>query len=196
MNADPRGEAALLSPSEENTESPATAPEPPQETTGGTLPPSVLETLRKAAQSGGESRRKTLLILPGRFNSALAARYMPADWDAIRKEAKRRNRRGDKDEFGFSAYQVAIACEEILIRPKPGAEFMGLGESLGEGPVAYEPRLLEILGLLEPDDPRPGPGDVVRVLFRNKEALIAHLVELTAWQREEADEDEDEADPT
>lgn len=204
MNADPRGEATLSPPDEIQTAS-GTEEEltgsPEEELTSSIVPPSVLETLAEQAQEGGNpERRKTLPILPERFSGNLAARYMPADWDKIRKEAKRRARRGDKDDVSFMAYQVAMACEEILIRPKPGADFLPMGEAMGRAPIRFDPDLLTILKLYEavPGVPEPRPEDCVRVLFRNKEALMAHLQELTAWQREEGDgDDEDDGpDPT
>ena len=171
MNADPRGEAATLSPSGVQDD-PQAAPESQEEPTDalvGALPSSVLETLAEQAQQGGNpERRKVLPILPERFNGNLAARYMPADWDRIRKEAKRRARRGDNDDVGFMAYQVAMACEEILIRPKPGAEFIGMGEAMGREPIRFDPDLLTILKLYKAAAgvPEPRPEDCVLVVER------------------------------
>lgn len=157
--------------------------------------PSVLDTLREAYHEADAERSTVLMIVPGRFNSALAARYRPIPWTEQRRRIRRMAKQGDSEEteLNYGAGLIAEACEEILVRTEAGGPLKPLHEVVPEfagQPVRYDARLCQTLGIEHRDGMR-GP-QVCRLVFNNPQALNQHFAELEAFLREGAVDDEDE----
>jgi hypothetical protein len=135
------------------------------------------------------------MIVPGRFNSALAARYKPIPWTEQRKRIRAMAKRGESEEteLNYGAGIIAEACEEILVRAEDGGELIPLRDAAKEfagEPVRYDGRLCRLLGIEGGEELR-APA-ICRLVFRNPQALNAHFAELEAWLREGTVDDEDE----
>lgn len=166
-----------------------------EDAAGVKAPPSVLESLRQAYAEADSERRTVLMIVPGRFNSALAARYKPIPWTEQRKRIRAMAKRGESEEteLNYGAGIIAEACEEILVRAEDGGELVPLHEAaaeFAEEPVRYDARLCRLLGIEGGEELR-GPA-ICRLVFRNPQALNAHFAELEAWLREGTVDDGDE----
>ena len=194
----------------ETGEAPARTDAPPDPTQNGheepqgaavaPLGPSpVIDQLRSAyAEKNAEDRRKTLLIVPGRYGSALGFRAMPIPYDTWRKEADRAIRRGidsAEAETQFAAKVIAHSCESILVRDpeigelRPAEEV--LKEFAGTGPVRFDERLCQMLGIDPPPSSEPA---IARLVYSNKQAMQVTLRELLAFFTEETASDEDDPD--
>lgn len=160
-------------------------------------PPSILDGLRAQYAAADTERRLVKLILPGRFNSTLAARFSPIPFDETRRKARRMVKRGEttESELNFLAEIIAEACEEILLRPEPGGDLQPMSTLMGlASPMRFDETLRAAIGIDAPD----GIDDsaTVRLLFKNPEAMTAFYTELAAWLREDtADEDDEDDEP-
>lgn len=162
-------------------------------------PPPVIDSLRAAyAEKNGDERRKTFLIVPGRYRSALGFRAKPIPYEQFRKEADRAMRRGidsAEAETAFAAKVIAHSCETIVVRDSDGelrpAEEV-VNQYAGTGPVRFDSRLCEMLGI----EPVPSSEtEIARLVYSNKQAMQIALRELLAFFTEEtAGDDEDEGD--
>jgi hypothetical protein len=163
---------------------------------GADGPESVLGRLRAAYAAGEGERETTIPIAPGRYND-LAARYRPIDWELRRRLQRKAQRIGDtgsEAEAGFQATLVADACKEIVVRPKPGEDYVGLHTLLGQfgdNPIRFDSRLAEVLGMgLIGGETE---GDICRLVFGDPGAFEVHMTQLTTWSTQVlADDEEDE----
>jgi hypothetical protein len=158
----------------------------------------VIETLREQYAKASEDRRETIPITPGRFNSLLGARYRPVDYGERRKRLRRLGRGGitDESELQYQAAIIAEACESIMLRPEPGADYVE-AHTLVSGwkdgpPVRYDARLCELLKI-ELHGGERGPT-IARLVFKNPSALEDHFVNLDAWMKEAMASEGDEED--
>lgn len=176
--------------------------EPREETREETIvsePPSVFEQLgRDYAQATGD-RRETFAILPGRFHGNLAMRAKPVDPTKRKKKVRRIAKTGitDEAEARYAAEIIADACECILVRladgedPVPAHEVPNAG--LGGEPVRFDQRLGKVvpsLGEILTGD--ESPAAIVRLLFKNLDALDAFYGELDQWLKEASPTEDDE----
>jgi hypothetical protein len=170
-----------------------------------TEPPSVFEELGKAYDGATEDRRETFPILPGRFKGNLAMRARPVDSAKRKKKVRRMMKRGgitDEAEAQYAASLIADACDSILVRLNEGEDYKDahtISEELGTDPVRFDQRLGKVippLGRILTGNEQP--ATIVRLLFKNMEALDGFYVELDQWLKEasptESDEDDGEAD--
>lgn len=174
-------------------------PQDPPEGTKVTEPPSVFEDLGRAYARSTEDRRETFPILPGRFNGNLAMRARPIDPQKRKKKVRRIAKTGitDEAEARYAAEIIAEACETILVRLNDGTDPIPAHEvpqsGLGEEPVRFEQRLGKVvpsLGeILNGDE---SPAAIVRLLFKNLDALDGFYVELDQWLKEASPTEEDE----
>jgi hypothetical protein len=172
-------------------------------------PASVFEELGEEYEQSTEDRREVFPILPGRFKGKLAVRVRPVDSSKRKKKVRRMVKRGgitDEAEAQYAATLIAEACETILVRFKDGEDYQEphrVSAELGDEPVRFDQRLGVIvpsLGkTLQGNEP---PATIVRLLFKNLDALDAFYTELDLWLKEalpsEGDDDEegDEERPT
>lgn len=178
---------------------PPKAPEEPQDApeavSNGHAPPSVLDALREQYAAADGDRTTTLLIVPGRFNSSLAAKYRPIPWTEQRRKVRNFSKQGENEEseLNYGAAIIAEACQEILVCPAPGAPLEPMhkvvDELKGPEPIRYDSRLARAIGI-----PAEGLDSkaIVRAVFLNEAALNAHFAELEAFQREATSGDEDD----
>lgn len=145
----------------------------------------VLGRLRRAYAAGEGEREETIAIAPGRY-SDLAAKYRPIDWELRRKlqgKAQRTGDTGPEAEATFQAILVANACKSIMMRPKPGAEYVELHtliDSYKDGePIRYDSRLAAVLGMKLIGGETQ--GDICRLVFGERAVFDIHMTELTAW---------------
>jgi hypothetical protein len=167
----------------------------------GLVAPSVLDALRKQYAEADGERRTTLMIVPGRFDARLAARYRPVPWDDQRRKIRQAAKQGDsaEAELNYGAELIAEACEEILIRTADGRPLLPMHTEVaqfkGGEPVRYDQRLCTALGI---DGEDLDAKAIVRLVFKNPQALNQHYAELDAFQREAVtgDEEDDADSPT
>lgn len=191
------------------TESFPAPPEPPQEPreadeTVISEPSSVFETLGRQYAQSTEDRRETFPLLPGRFHGNLAVRVRPVDPSERKKKVRRLMKRGgitDEAEIQYAATLIAEATESILVRMQDGADYVEahtISPELGDEPVRFDKRLgivIPPLGQLLTGS--ESPATIVRLLFKNVDALDAFYVELDQWLKEATPaDDEDEERPT
>jgi hypothetical protein len=183
--------------------------EPPREGVEETAvaePPSVFDQLGRDYASATEDRRETFAILPGRFHGNLFMRAKPVDPIKRKKKVRRIAKTGisDEAEARFAAELIAESCECILVRlgdgedPIPANEVPNSG--LGDEPVRFDQRLGKVVPPLgEILTGNESPAAIVRLLFKNMDALDGFFVELDQWLKESSpteggDEDEDGAE--
>lgn len=195
--------AAHLSPAEAG--GPPEAPE--AEGTALSEPPSVFEQLGSDYAAASEDRRETFALLPGRFHGNLSIRVRPVDPVKRKKKVRRISKTGitDEAEARYAAEIIAEACDCILVRledgedPVPAHEVPGAG--LGEDPVRFDQRLGKVIPSLgEILTGGESPAAIVRLLFKNLDALDGFYAELDAWLKEasptEGDEDGEDIRPS
>lgn len=170
----------------------------------------VVDRLRRAYQAqNAEERRLTVPIVPGRYGGDLAFRARPIRFEKFRKQAEKAQRRGvasAEAETAFAAKVIAECCETILIEDqgdlRPLEEVVR--EFNGTGPVIFDSRLCQLLKIDLGKDSTGAPRQVdaptiVRLVFRNQQAMQGVLRDLLAFFAEETagdgeDEDEDGAE--
>lgn len=168
-------------------------------------PPTVFEDLGRAYEQATEDRRETFPILAGRFKGRLAMIARPVDAAKRKKKVRRLAKRGitDESEAQYAATVIAEACECIVVRVKDGEEYVPahtLSDELGADPVRFDQRLglvVPPLGKLLTGNEQP--ATIVRLLFRNMDALDAFYTELDLWLKEAIvgeDDEEDQPDPS
>lgn len=167
---------------------------------GGILadPMSVFEELGELQENARRDTTKTIELLPGRFRGRLAVRVKRIDPKDRRRKAKKIAKRGitTEAELQYAAEIVAEATDAILYRPKDSDELVEaqtISPDLGDTPIKWERRL----GVMIPTLGKVLSGSeseasVVRLLFKNPEALDAFYGELDAWLREALPEDDEE----
>lgn len=161
--------------------------------------PAIIDRLRRAYAAGQAERTETFPIAPGRYRD-LAAVYRPIDWDYRRKLMKRAERTGNygtEANLDFQAALVADACVELVMRPEPGAEYVGLHtlvESMRSGgAIRYDHRLATVLGMSLVGGETE--GDIVRLVFGEEGAFEVHMTTLTQWSTQiTGGDDEDDED--
>ena len=162
-------------------------------------PLSVFEQLGRDYAAASEDRRETFAILPGRFRSSLFMRARPVDPQKRKKKVRRISKTGitDEAEARYAAEIIADACDCIMVRLKDGDDPIPAHEvpkaGLGEDPVRFDQRLGKVvpsLGeILQGSEP---PAAIVRLLFKNTDALDGFYVELDQWLKEASPTEEDE----
>lgn len=176
----------------------------PETADGGYLaePESVFDELGELQAEARRDDTKVLELLPGRFKGRLAVRVKRIDPKKRRKKAKKIAKRGitDEAELQYAAEIVAEATDAILYRPKDDdalVEAQTLSESLGTEPVRFDQRLGKMLKMEGVLSGTESAATIVRLVFKNPEALDAFYAELDLWLREAApdDDDEDEGAP-
>lgn len=163
--------------------------------------PSVLDALRRQYADADQERRTTLLIVPGRFQGNLAARYKAVPWSEQRRKIRQAAKAGESEEaeLNYGAGVIVDACEEILVRPEPGKPLvpmhLAVDDFKGGEPVRYDPRLAKALGI---DPAGLDPVGVCRMVFANPAALNQHFAEVDAFLREAVggEDEDDEERPT
>lgn len=208
MNATPQGDVGT---SPHETPAEATSPsQTPEEAPGnGLAPPSVLSRLRGAyarAQESKGDRRKTILIVPGRYEGLLGVRFRPIPWDEQRKRVMKAQRQGGgagnaEVELDYAAGVIAEACETIMLRDEASGELLPATEAVrefaGQDPVRFDSRLLSVLGIDVPSADRLRGKSIVRLVYDNPAALNSDFGALQAWLSEEqAGDEDDEERPT
>ena len=162
-------------------------------------PESVFEQLGRDFERATEDRREVFPILPGRFHGNLAMRARPVDASARKKKVRRMMKRGgitEEAEAQYAATLIAEACESILVRLKDGEDYVEahtVSESLGTDPVRFDQRLGSVvppLGKILTGNEQP--ATIVRLLFKNMEALDGFYVELDQWLKEATPGDEED----
>lgn len=185
-------------------ESPQEPPEEPQAAgegaEGGILadPMDVFEELGELQENARRDTTKTIELLPGRFRGRLAVRVKRIDPKDRRRKAKKIAKRGitTEAELQYAAEIVAEATDAILYRPKDSdvlVEAQTISPELGDTPIKWERRLgvmIPTLGAVLSGS--ESEASVVRLLFKNPEALDAFYGELDAWLREALPEDDEE----
>lgn len=184
-----------------NPDNPSAPPSAPDAASNGAgeddAADSVLTRLRAAYAAGEGEREETIAIAPGRY-ADLAVKYRPIDWELRRRLQRKAQRTGDtgsEAEATFQAVLVADACKSIMMRPKPGAEYVELHtliDSYKDGePIRYDSRLAAILGMeLIGGETQ---GDICRLVFGERAVFDIHMTELTTWSTQILpDDDEDE----
>lgn len=168
-------------------------------TTAVSEPPSVFEDLGRAYERSTADRREVFPILPGRFKGNLAMRAMPVD-SAIRKKKVRRIAKSgitDETEARYAAEIIADACETILVRMADGEDYVPANEvpdsGLGAEPVRFDQRLGQVVPTLGKIlNGSESPAAVVRLLFKNIDALDSFYVEIDQWLKEASPTEEGE----
>jgi len=160
------------------------------------LPDSAFETLRRQYAEADGERSKTMLLLPGRWKGGLAVRFHPIPFDDTRRQARRMVKGGEttESELNFVASIIAEATTEILMRPAPGEDLESMAALMGRPePVRFDAVLAEAVGV-KADVSKLTEKAIVRLVFKNPEAMTAFYAELASWLREESAEDEDDAE--
>lgn len=162
------------------------------------LAPALVESLQEeyAAATDG-TRRKTLPLLAGRFGDKLAVRYRPIDPEVQRERVLRFTKVPDSSEndLNYGAEVIAEACECVLLRDDAG-KLVPMHELGGATePVRFDATLAAVLGI-DKKMPIDGLADsaIVRLVFRNPQALNQHFGVLEAWLQERAPGDDEEGD--
>jgi hypothetical protein len=178
---------------------PYEAPREDETETAVSEPPSVFEQLGKDYSAAREDRRETFAILPGRFHGNLAMRARPVDPTKRKKKVRRIAKTGitDEAEARYAAEIIADACECILVRLKDGEDPVPAHEvpnaGLGEDPVRFDQRLGKVVPSLgEILTGGESAAAIVRLLFKNLDALDAFYVELDQWLKEASPTEDDE----
>lgn len=166
-------------------------------------PPSIFEQLGEQYAEVSADRREVMQILPGRFNGNLAIRVRPVDPKKRKKRVRRIAKRGINDEIeaNYAASIIAEATEAVLVRMADGEDYIEAQQvpnaGLGEDPVRFDqrlgkvvPKLGEVLTGSETDT------GIVRLLFRNIEALESFYLDLDLWLKEAAPSEDDDEDET
>lgn len=191
---------------------PATHTEEPQGTANGhdedldAVPsifqmPAIIDRLTAAYANANAERRKTFMIVPGRYGSALAFRAKPIPYEQFRKEAERAAKRGvdsAEAETAFAAKVIVGSCEAIMVADGVGGDLRPAEEVVREfassGPVLFDSRLCQMLGISPVPDSEYA---IARLVYNNKQAMQTTLRELLAFFSEEtAGDDEDVERPT
>lgn len=163
-------------------------------------PPSVFDELGAMQAEARKDDTKVFELIPGRFRGRLAVRCHRLDPKKRKKKVRKLAKRGvtDEVELQYAAEIIAEATDAILYRAKDSDELVEaqtLSETLGDTPIKWESRL----GLMVPPlgavlSGGESEATVVRLLFKNPEALDAFYQELDVWLREAAPSDDDEED--
>jgi hypothetical protein len=162
-------------------------------------PPTVFEDLGRQYAQATEDRREIFPILPGRFHGNLAVRVRPVDPAKRKKKVRRMMKRGgitDESEVQYAATLIAEATESILVRIKDGEDYVDahtVSAELGDEPVRFDQRLGKVIPSLgELLNGSESPATIVRLLFKNVDALEGFYLELDQWLKEATPDDEDD----
>jgi hypothetical protein len=163
----------------------------------------VLDRLRARYTASRGARRKSLMILPGRYGNLLGVRLMPMP-DDIREgqgpKMLRAAQSGSEEAQLNAAAEMIVACTEtILLRDEETGELKPMHEAVdeyaGQTPVLWDDRLLAAVGLDVPSE-YVSPERVVRMVWSNKAALGSAVQALQAFLTEDdAGDTEADADP-
>jgi hypothetical protein len=208
----PQEAAGAASGAETPQEEPGAAPEGAQGAGDGTTaepeateegylaePASVFDELGELQAEARRDDTKVLELLPGRFKGRLAVRVKRIDPKKRRKKAKKIAKRGitDEAELQYAAEIIAEATDAILYRPKDNdalVEAQTLSDALGTEPVRFDQRLGKMLKMEGVLSGTESGATIVRLVFKNPEALDAFYAELDLWLREAAPDDDDDED--
>jgi|SRR5215207_3594762 len=145
---------------------------------------SVLSRLRELKQEQTEATTKKL-ELPG-FRGELLAEYAPLPWDIVRQLAMRgeRGKRNPQIAPIVAADGLANAVQGFIYRDNTTGEETPVSIH-GEPIERYDKALAQALGI-EGETTR----EIVRAVFPDDFALVAHYGAFMEWQAERSDEDE------
>lgn len=174
------------------------AEEEPEEEPESAEAASVFEELGQDYAEATEERRETFPLLPGRFKGRLMVKVKPVDPEVRKKKVRRIAKRGisTETEARYAAELIALATEEILVQLKDGGEHLPAHEispELGPEPVRFDHRLGKViptLGTLL--DGTQSEATIVRLLFKNLDALEGFFSDLDRWLKEETPSEDDE----
>lgn len=163
----------------------------------------ILDRLRQRYELSKKDRRKTLMILPGRYDNMLAVRLMPISDEERQKRAPKLMRAAqsgnEEAALNAAAELIVAATETILLRDEDG-ELKPMGEVVdqyqGQEPVGWDERLLSAVGLDVPAE-MVTPERVLRMVWSNKAAINGAVQALQAFMTEDDPGDEgDVPDPS
>lgn len=162
-------------------------------------PPSVFETLGAQYAQKTEDRREVFPILPGRFGGNLAMRAKPIDPAKRKKAIRKLQKQGgtQEAELQHAASIIAQSCEAILVRMEDGGDYVEAqtvpNSGLGVEPVRFDARLGQVVPPLgEVLTGTESEGTIVRLLFKNPNALDLFAGEINLWLNESSPSDEDD----
>lgn len=204
-SAPPEGSTPEPEPSKPTPAPPEEPSSPGEDTATGPAveaPPTNLAKIRASFEAARGDRREVIQIAPGIYGGNLAARYHPIEWAETRKKVAKLQARGASDEqaLDFAAAQLVKACEEILIRLDDSQPLRPVHEVVpefkGSGPVRYDARLAELLGLDLTGKERA--KEICRLVFIDGNVLDSHFVQFDFWLRGltegETDDESEEAE--
>lgn len=202
LDGDPEGAEPWRAPAAALT--PEETPQEPREPEESRIsePPSVFEDLGRQYVQSTEDRRETFPLLPGRFHGNLAVRVRPVDPAKRKKKVRKLMRRGgisDEREVQYAADLIAEATECIMVRLGDDEDYTPAhlvpNSGLGDEPVRFDQRLGKVIPPLgELLTGGESPATIVRLLFKNVDALDGFYVELDQWLKEATPEDDDDED--
>lgn len=150
----------------------------------------LLADLRKKRSEISEARHLDLAI-PG-YDDELYARYIPVDWDEVKKVAdKLEKSKNPRKELYAQADVLARTCEQVLVRVKDKLlPLQSAFPELGEEPIKFDDRLAKALGF-EINSHSPARSAVLQT-FNNDMALSAQHTAVMEWlQSSSRDSDQD-----
>lgn len=160
-------------------------------------PASVFDELGEMQADARKDDTRVLDLIPGRFRGRLAVRVRRIDPKKRKKKVRKLAKRGvtDEAELQYAAEVIAEATDAILYRPKDGdklVEAQTISAELGDAPVKWDQRLGKMLKMDDVLSGTESEAMMVRLVFKNQEALDAFYTELELWLREAAPVDEDD----
>jgi hypothetical protein len=146
-----------------------------------------LKTIRQEFQAEHE----VALELPG-YRGELLGRYTPLPWEMIKQIAHRveRMRRAPDIEVTVAADGLLNACIGFYYRDRDGnrAPLTHNGVEI----TGYGPTLRDALALVDKNGIKPESSrEIVKAMFPDDMALVAHYGALMDWQAERNEEDEE-----
>lgn len=154
----------------------------------GSNPGSLAAQIKEKRQELSQARHLDLEI-PG-YNGLLVARYVPVDWDEMKKIAEKVERsKNPRKELLAHADTLIIACDEIFARQD--GELVPLHKAFGlpdAEPVGYDDRLAGCLDIADATTAR----QVLLRTFENDLAVTAQHNVVAEWMQESRQEDDED----
>jgi len=171
-------------------------PQEPPEDTILSEPASVFDDLAELQHGQRKDDTKVIDLIPGRFRGKLAVRVKRIDPKKRKKKVRKAMKRGvtDEAEIQYAAELIAEATDAILYRPDGSDDLIEpqtLTAEFGDEPVRWDQRLGKMLKM-DTLTGKESEAAIVRLVFRNPEALDAFFQELDLWLKEAIPDDDDE----